>query len=251
MKQLAHTEEHAGHTINIFFDEDAQNPRMDWEPFATMVCFHNRYNLGDEHSFSEPSEFEKDLAMEVDTSVEDRWYYWDDHPSLNWEQIEKRQKDLIQKALDKHVVMLPLYLYDHGGITMSTTPFGCRWDSGQVGWIYVTREVALKEFGGKIFSKQLKAKVLNLLEGEVKTYDQYLTGDVYGYTVEGEHCDDSCWGFFGDDFSQMIDEAKRSIDFNVERFFDTKKKLLIDYNLMKKEGHHGKNVDLREIALPI
>jgi hypothetical protein len=34
------------------------------------------------------------------------------------------------------LVILPLYLYDHGGITISCSPFSCPWDSGQVGWIY-------------------------------------------------------------------------------------------------------------------
>ena len=39
-----------------------------------------------------------------------------------------------------------------------------------------------------------------ILEGEVETYNQYLTGDVYGFILEkpdGEHID-SCWGFYGD-----------------------------------------------------
>ena len=50
------------------------------------------------------------------------------------------------------------------------------------------------------------------LEGEVKEYDQYLTGDIYGFILRGpkEKCDkcghtaegedeDSCWGFYGSD----------------------------------------------------
>ena len=42
-------------------------------------------------------------------------------------------------------------LYDHSGLAMSTESFSGRaphaeWDSGQVGWIYVSKEDALKEF---------------------------------------------------------------------------------------------------------
>ena len=37
------------------------------------------------------------------------------------------------------MVILPLYLYDHSGITMNTCGFSCPWDSGQVGWIYADK----------------------------------------------------------------------------------------------------------------
>lgn len=57
--------------------------------------------------------------------------------------------ELLQLASD-HVAILPLYLYDHGGITMSTGSFVGRaphadWDSGQVGFIYLDKETAMKE----------------------------------------------------------------------------------------------------------
>lgn len=38
---------------------------------------------------------------------------------------------------------------DHSGLAMQTTSFNDPWDSGQVGWIYVSKEDALKEFGGE------------------------------------------------------------------------------------------------------
>ena len=66
-----------------------------------------------------------------------------------------------------------------------------------------------KEFGVKRITKEIIEKVTNILEGEVKTYDQYLTGDVYGYKVfkvsecslGHEHKEevDSCWGFYGEE----------------------------------------------------
>ena len=48
--------------------------------------------------------------------------------------------------LDKYVI-LPLYLYDHSGITMSTSVFSCPWDSGQVGWIYAEKKKLIEETG--------------------------------------------------------------------------------------------------------
>jgi hypothetical protein len=107
----------------------------------------------------------------------------------------------------KDIISLPLYLYDHSGITMNTTGFSCRWDSGCVGFIYVTKEQVRKEYNVKRITKDIVDKVTKVLQGEVKTYDQYLTGDVYGYRISKvEVCDkgcehkeevDSCWGYYG------------------------------------------------------
>ena len=57
-----------------------------------------------------------------------------------------------------------------------------------------------EEFSVKRISKKLITKVTALLEGEVKVYDQYVTGDVYGFKmfVDGKETD-ACWGFFGSD----------------------------------------------------
>jgi hypothetical protein len=46
--------EYKGHTINIFPDGDAPNPRKEFDSLGTMVCFHRRYNLGDRHEFRDP-----------------------------------------------------------------------------------------------------------------------------------------------------------------------------------------------------
>ena len=44
-------------------------------------------------------------------------------------------------------VLLPLYLYDHSGITMNTGGFSCPWDSGQVGWIFADGNAIRREYG--------------------------------------------------------------------------------------------------------
>lgn len=54
--------------------------------------------------------------------------------------------ELIGLCEDK-VAILPLYLYDHSGLTMSTSDFGDRWDSGCVGFIYMDKATAMKEIG--------------------------------------------------------------------------------------------------------
>ena len=162
--------------IEVIQDESPSSPRED-DNLGTMVCFHNRYDLGDEHNYKSGD-------------------------YNGWDEMEK---NIIKN--ENVGVILPLYLYDHSGITMNTTGFSCGWDSGQVGFIFISKEKMLKEYGGKIVTQTLKDKVEGYLKSEVETYDQYLTGDVYGYRVsevttcsEGhEHEEelDSCWGYYG------------------------------------------------------
>lgn len=152
--------------LKVIRDDYPESPR-DWDNLGTMYCEHRNYNLGD-----------KDAE-------------------------DPRDDD---GNLPKDIIYLPLYLYDHSVMTMSTSPFSCLWDSGCVGIIYITKERIRKEFGWKVLTKARKEKILSYLENEVEVYDQYLTGDVYGYAVIETHEEDgsevetdSCWGFYGSD----------------------------------------------------
>ena len=119
-------------------------------------------------------------------------------------------KDLVKlvEYLDD-VVILPLYLYDHGGITMNTIGFHCPWDSGQVGWIYADKDKILHEFGGDKLTPELREKAEKLLRGETDYYDHYIRGDCYGYQLYKDDEEiDSCWGFIGgqDDLRDSIED---------------------------------------------
>lgn len=165
-------------TINIRIepDLDPESPRQ-WDNLGTMFCFHRRYRLGDEHGVRS-----------------------DDFSG--WDEMETQfRKD--------YAVVLPLYLYDHSALTISTRPFSCPWDSGQIGFIVASRNKILAEYGGKRLTKKTLELVEQVLEGEVRTYDQYLTGDVWGYVIEDEEGNhlDSCWGFYGEDYCRQEAEA--------------------------------------------
>lgn len=98
---------------------------------------------------------------------------------------------------------LALYLYDHSGLTIATTPFYCPWDSGQIGWIIVERQTLLAEFRKKRLTKALKEQALDLMRDEVRVYNQYLTGDIWSIRIQGpENATlDSCCGLFGLDWA--------------------------------------------------
>lgn len=174
------TVEYRGHHIEIHTDDNPENPRTSWDNLGRMVCFHRRYNLGDKHDFSQPSDVEEHIK-------------------------------------ETHSLCLSLFLYDHSGITMSTGnagyPFNDRWDAGQVGYIYVTLEEVKKEYSCKVVTPTIRKKAYSVLEAEVKEYDDFITGNVYGYNVE--ETGDSCWGFFGDT-KYTIEEAKGDVDGHIK-----------------------------------
>ena len=218
-----------GFTVEIMQDEDALDPRKDYDNLGTMICFHSDYNLGDEQPRCTPEDYLGELARELDPNLAGIEAYWTDgdgYANLCRERTAKglssepdiisdlRIKAAIQKVLDRELIMLPLFLLDHGGITMNTTGFGCPWDSGQVGFIYVTRAQIRKEYGWKRITRKRVRQIEKYLAGEVEGYDQYLTGDVYGYTVEDEYGEvfNSCWNVHGLDFcrEQAVEAAERA-----------------------------------------
>jgi hypothetical protein len=206
MSDYHETIEYKGFDIRLYPDENAQNPR-DWDNIGTMVCFHREYTLGDEdHGLT------KDMFG-------------------SWQDLRAH---LIKE--EKAVIILPLYLYDHSGLRMKVGSFAgllpqghAEFDSGQVGFIYITRKTIKKEMArprrmkkGQInpdlqeikhVSKKDRERIITSLKGEVNTYDKYLSGDVWGYVVEdpeGYIGEESCWGYFG--FSEVEEEAKHIVD---------------------------------------
>lgn len=167
--------------IEIHTDDDPTNPRNpDFQDHDdVMVCFTKRYNLGDKHDYKS-----------------DDYNSWAEMKA----QIE-RDNDVAE--------ILPLYLFDHSGITISTTDFNDRWDSGQIGFVFITKAKAKETHMVKRLSKKVMAQVHKNLLASVEEYDQYLRGDVYGFIIKSKETDeelDSCWGFYGEKY--CIEEAE-------------------------------------------
>lgn len=173
MREAYSSEQVGDFTVNIHFDQDPMNPREDFDQIGTMVYWSNRYTIGDvdgSKEFGEP-------------------------------------RDFIEWAEENGMVYLPVYAYIHSGITISTKGFGCPWDSGQVGFIYGDPK-SIDWLEEDASEEQRVEKLKNVLEGEIKIFDDYLTGQVFGFEIEDENGDiaESCWGFYGDD-KYALDEG--------------------------------------------
>jgi len=224
--------DYKGYQINIHSDFDPMNPRTEFDNLGTIISFHNHYDLGDKHNYSNAREAFTDLAVMADPTVESKLEYWES--GRGWASIarlpkagimsDENQKDIILKAIEQHYIMLNLYLYDHSGITIRTSPFSCPWDSGKVGFVYISKEKAKKEYSWKKMTKKRIEQIKTYLNCEIETYDQYLTGDVYGYIVSNEEDDHihSCWGYFGHDWEEngLLEAAKGEIDYELSKEFE-------------------------------
>lgn len=214
-------------TVRLIQDILPRNPREDCDPLGRMVCWHRRYNLGDRHRFEYPADFfgylihealtpdERDRRDRIRDLLERIPGYYVNH---TWEPkadfldrhawLTSQLDALKEQALTKHVI-LPLYLMDHSGLTISTEPFSCPWDSGRVGWIYMPISTA-RENWSSLPDDELREAAERCLRAEVEEYDAYLRGDTWGYTIEDEHGDElaSCWGFLGEKYARQGAEAE-------------------------------------------
>ena len=173
--------------LKIERDDQAENPRAEWDCFGHFVCWNRSHNIGDE-----------DVSAEYRMSKE----------------------DFIAELKRDRALIIPVYLFDHSGITVSTSAEQFQaadlhgWDWGQSGFIYCLPEEGRKEFG-----RYWKTKARNLMESEIKTLDQYCTGDVWGYTIEDEDGEyvDCCWDLYGEEYCR--EEGERMLKHYKEEDF--------------------------------
>jgi hypothetical protein len=170
---ILETIEHEGYKIQVLLDEGARDPREDCDHLGTMAFYHRRYRLGD------PLQF-------------------------------KDHNDLYEHLKETPHIRLPVYMYDHSGQTISTTPFSCPWDSGQLGVIFVTHD-ELKKAGLEYETAEQVDKVKEMLRNEVKEYDTYMQGNVLAYKVISPNKEeiDSCYGYYDKD--HLLNDAKSII----------------------------------------
>jgi hypothetical protein len=202
--------QHKGFTVVIGMEEDSEfaDPR-DTDNLGTMVCWHPDYVLGDEQISGSRGAVKTAFETEKGRT---------DFESM--EQIERYLR-LVRRA----VVIMPLYLLDHSGISMSVgsntvgrgdTACGGSdswgnargWDTTMVGFIYTTAE-RIEELCGKPREKSHafycpadwkgtpEAWIADQLRSEVTYYDAWLRGSVYYWAVkdaDGETLE-SCGGY--------------------------------------------------------
>lgn len=168
---------HKTYTIKIFRDDFPISPREDCDNLGTIIHWSCNYDIGE----------------------------------INGRKDDIDPHEFATQKTKDGAVILPVYLYDHSGITINTTGFSCQWDSGQVGWIFADKDAIRKWYQVKNITKKLKERVCESLINEIEIFDKYIRGEIYGFTIEDEEGEnvESCWGFY--DEKECMEEAESQV----------------------------------------
>ena len=164
-----------GMTLHVEPDDYPHNPRLDGS-LDTMLCWHRRYDLGDENPYKTSQDFYDDKELQ-----------------------------------DSIFVMRKVYMLDHSGLRFSASaaqfravdPHGFDW--GVVGVIYMTKADAERVYGD--LSDESKQKAADGLDYEIEVYDRYHNTQHYEYFIdgkEGEPLAGAC-GFYGDNMTEILE----------------------------------------------
>lgn len=177
----------------IEYDPDPHdsNPRREVENLGVMWAPHRRYILGDgRYGSSNASNNARHRAHHPE------WNEVNDWVDEVGERVGIGTPGIVKHLVRAHgaTVVMPLFLYDHSGLSISAGPnlVGADvepdrrthnafdpggWDTSYVGFIFDTARTR-ERLGVDL------ERVAEALAAEVETYDQYLQGDVWGVRVE-------------------------------------------------------------------
>lgn len=209
LEKITKTYKLAGTRVVKSYDEYAENPRdWDWGNLTTMICHHRRYALGD---------VEESRQFNGFTSLKE-----------------------LKKALVEHygemAYIQPLSLYDHTTQTLAIGEPTDRWDSGYVGFIFVTKEQARKWYNVKRITKTILERIEKAAQVEVEQYNKVcLWGEVYNLELQKvfTNVDDNTDTFTEteDCISGFVFDDEHTVEKAIEKHFGLKQG---EYELVEK-----------------
>lgn len=144
-------------------------------------------------------------------------------PEPGEKRVPDDPEELIERYKKSHWIF-PLEAYIHGGVHLSFGHEGDypdrRWDVSQLGFVFVSK----KEW-------RLQKSAKKAAASHIQYWNDYLSGNVYGWTVEDEETGedgDSVWGYYGydetkEDSYMIKDNAKPACDALREKIDNLKK----------------------------
>ncbi len=187
-KNEVHTEIYKGYVINIYQDMDTESPK-DWG--NDDICGWSKHFTVDN----------KHINQGVFGAL------------MGFEGFEEFKSEA--KIVSKKFHIFGVDAYVHSGIALSLHGEGMRdrWDTSEyVGCVLVEKK--------ETKSRKMAEKIA---KGIVGTWNEYLNGEVYGFTISkratcptckhiNEEMIDSLWGIYGDYRDNALVEAKSYID---------------------------------------
>ena len=195
-----------GFTIKVLRDDDYESPD-EWGNDDVFLVYDDRSFSVQRNGFN-PAEI---------------WSHFNDEPHKH--------------KLYNGYYVFEVYAYIHSGVALSLGrngwPFNCPWDTSMKGFALIKR--------AKGAYKEEKAR--KLAEGLIKLWNDYLSGNVYGFDVV--ESGDSCWGYYGDpEDSGLLEDAKSSIDHTIQVRLKKRQEELKNQILAKVPIQYRKEFDL-------
>ena len=186
-----------GRELRLVIEQELfpEDPRS-WDNLGTMLCCHRDYRLGDCNTNRETEQQLAKICRKYGKSDE--------------EIDEMTFAEEVQFILNQDDVCgFPLWLYDHSGISMSTTRQSA-WDSSFVGLIFVEKDSYLAQMGLKE-DIYWKVRAEKALESEIEIYSDFLEGNVYQWALY-EPTIIITQSMDGKELSRKIDEEGEKVD---------------------------------------
>lgn len=170
-----------GYWINIFYDNDCDPPNTWGDENLFLVHYHSQCWIEEKKLVSQDEI--RDWYRDENDEIEKRYWIW------------------------------PVAAYIHSGVVLSIGAGShfpdYRFDVSHVGAVLASKE----EF-------ETEEEAHKVCKGLIETWNQYLSGEIFGYDIEDsedEMIGYGCSGFYGDyESSGLLAEAKSEIDAEIE-----------------------------------
>ena len=167
-----------GWTFNVCYDTIEESPFEMFDRIGTILTTDNRYWTGDEV-----------IGCDID---------------------DYDVEEFLKSVKDNGGIVLPICAYIHSGVTVWHSDFEGRavdsWDSGVIGFSYITAETIQKEYGA--VNDETRQKAAKALDSELKAIDTIMNAPAYGLVLEDDRYNtiDSIWGLYGyDSIADMVE----------------------------------------------
>jgi len=216
MQEPVYSEKYKELDINIYHDEDARSPDEDGDDGLFLVGYHRNFTVDRGQRALVPICTDETFAdgQRHYLDAKSRWYSYDEAKKEGLIDKETRRGEYtpgISQSLAQNIArggkyedgsvcdeaaeyvrkyhIFGLEAYIHSGVVLALSREGGfpdrQWDVSQLGLVFAAK----KEW-------RMRKSAEKAARGLVSTWNDYLSGNVYGYVVEPGG--DSCWGHYGD-----------------------------------------------------
>lgn len=184
------------------------------------------------------TEDEKVIILDYDLSTDDLDKFTEDDEDALFRALDELTDEELISMVDHmdDVEYYPVFMYDHSGIALSISnayyPFNDRWDSGCIGFWYITKEEADKEGW---LGDNWKQRFRDCIKSYIEEFNEIQEGNCWGFAYAPRDVIDSrighlkkgrpywlslfkdeilsfqedvCWGFIGD-YDDLVEEYCR------------------------------------------